>query len=110
MKHGIETLRGLQHKLRMMGMPLTGPTYICGDNKSQVTNSSVQESTLQKKCNSICYHAIRESVVMGESFITHIGIHDNLYDPLTKSTAGIKSRRLFGSILYDLYDDHKSQQ
>jgi hypothetical protein len=37
MKHGIEKLRGLWYKLRMMGIPLTGPSYIYGDNKSQVT-------------------------------------------------------------------------
>ncbi len=102
MKHGIKMLRGLRYKLRMMGVPLTGPSYIYGDNKSQVTNSSRPELTLQKKCNSICYHAIRESVAMGESLITHIGTHDNMSDPLTKSTAGIKRHRLFGSILYDL--------
>jgi hypothetical protein len=40
MKHGIKTLRGLGYKVRMMGIPLTGPSYIYGDNKSQVTNSS----------------------------------------------------------------------
>jgi hypothetical protein len=40
MKHGVETLRGLRYKVRMMGIPLTGPSYIYGDNKSQVTNSS----------------------------------------------------------------------
>jgi hypothetical protein len=40
MKHGIKTLRGLRYKVRMMGIPLTGPSYIYGDNKSQVTNSS----------------------------------------------------------------------
>ncbi len=39
-KHGIEKLRGLWYKLRMMGMSLTGPSYIFGDNKSQVTNST----------------------------------------------------------------------
>jgi hypothetical protein len=44
MKHGIETLRGLRYKLRMMGVPLTGPTFIYGDNKSHVTNSSRPES------------------------------------------------------------------
>jgi hypothetical protein len=38
MKHGIKMLRGLRYKIRMMGIPLSGPTYICGDNKSQVTN------------------------------------------------------------------------
>ncbi len=72
MKHSIKTLRGLRHKLQMMGVPLTGPFFIYGDNKSQVTNSSRPESTLKKNCNLICYHAIRESVAMGESLITHI--------------------------------------
>jgi hypothetical protein len=66
MKHGIETLRGLRYKLQKMGVPLTGPSFIYGDNKSQVTNSSRPESTLKKKCNSACYHAIRESVAMGK--------------------------------------------
>jgi hypothetical protein len=72
MKHGIKTLRGLKYKIRMMGIPLSGPTYIYGDNKSQVTNSSRTESTLKIKCNSICYHAICESVAMGETLLTHI--------------------------------------
>jgi hypothetical protein len=58
MKHGIEKLRGLRYKLCMMGIPLTGPSFIYGDNKSQITNSSKPESTLKKKCNSICYHAV----------------------------------------------------
>ena len=40
MKHSIETLRGLRYKVLMMGIPLTGPSYIYGDNESQVTNSS----------------------------------------------------------------------
>ncbi len=40
MKHGIKMLRRLRYKIRMMGIPLSGPTYIHGDNKSQVTNSS----------------------------------------------------------------------
>jgi len=58
MKHGIKKLRGLRYKLRMMGIPLTSPSYIYGDNKLQVTNSTRPESTLKKKCNSICYHAV----------------------------------------------------
>ncbi len=88
-----------------MGVPLTGPSFIYRDNKSQVINSSVPELTLQKKSHSICYHAIRESVAMGKSCITHISTGDNLADPLTKCTFGAKRRRLLGNVLYDLYDD-----
>jgi hypothetical protein len=84
---------------------LTGPSFIYGDNKSQVTNSSVPESTLKKKSHSICYHAIRELVAMGESRVTHFGTGENLSDPLTKCTFGAKRHRLLGDVLYDIYDD-----
>jgi hypothetical protein len=79
MKHGIEKLRGLRYKVRMMGIPLTGPWYVYGDNKSQVTNSTTRpKSTLKKKCNSICYHAVQESVAMEESLTTHVPTDKNL--------------------------------
>jgi hypothetical protein len=92
--------------IHMMGIPLTGPSYIFANNKSQVTSSTIPESTLKKKCNSNCYHEVRESVAMGESLITHINSGDNLSDLMTKVTRGSKRRQLVGNILYDIYDDH----
>jgi hypothetical protein len=70
-------LRGLRYKIGMMGLPLSGPTYIYGGNKSQVTNSSRPELTLKKKIYSICYHAICESVAMGETLLKHIRTGEN---------------------------------
>ena len=104
MKLGIERLRGLRYKLRMMGIPITGPSYIYGDNKSVVTNATTPESTLTKKNHSICYHAIRESVASGESLITHIPTADNLSDLMTKVTFGAKRQRLVRGLLYDIFD------
>ena len=105
MKHGIEALRGLRYKCRMMGIPLSGPNYVYGDNQCTITNSTRPESTLKRKNNSICYHLVRESVAMNESLITHIPTADNLSDLMTKPTFGSKRRRLVGGILYDIYDD-----
>ena len=62
MKQGIETLRGLRYKLRMMGVPLSGPSYIYGDNMSVIHNTQRPESTLKKKSNSVCY--IRRRVLV----------------------------------------------
>ena len=95
--------------LCMMEIPLTGPSYVYGDNKLQVTNSTQPESTLKKKCNYICYHAVRESVAMGESSITHISTGHNHSDLMTKVSSDSKRRRLVGGILYDIYDDHSQQ-
>ena len=44
MNHGMETLRGLRYKLRMMGVPLSGTLYIYGDNMSVITNTQKPES------------------------------------------------------------------
>jgi hypothetical protein len=98
-------LRGLRYKIHMMGIPLSGSTYIYGDNMSQVTNSSRPESTLKKKFNSICYHAIRESVAMGETLLTHIRTGENLADFLTKTSGGAKRRKLVSGVVHDIYDD-----
>jgi hypothetical protein len=87
-------------------LSLTRPSYIFADNESQVTNATVPESTLKKKCNSICYHAVHESVAMGESLITYIKSEDNLSDLMAKVTYDAKRGKLVGNILYDIYDDH----
>ena len=71
MKTGVEALRGIRYKLRMMGVPLTGPTYVYGDNMSIIYNTSRPESTLKKKNNSICYHAVHKAVASGECLTTH---------------------------------------
>jgi hypothetical protein len=39
MKNGMEGIRGLRYKLRMMGIPLVGAAYIYGDNMSVIHNT-----------------------------------------------------------------------
>ena len=58
MKIGMETLRGLRYKLRMVGIPLLGPSLIYGYNISVIHNTQRPESTLRKKIKSRCYRAI----------------------------------------------------
>jgi hypothetical protein len=48
MKHGMEKLRELQYKLRMMGVPIDGPSFIYGDNKSALMNSSIPDAGTQE--------------------------------------------------------------
>ncbi|KAL7525958.1 hypothetical protein ACHAWF_001579 [Thalassiosira exigua] len=83
MKHIIETVRGIHYKLRMMGVPISGSTYIYGDNMSVINNTSKPESVSKKKSNSICYHAVQESVASGERLTTHIPTLKKFADLLT---------------------------
>ena len=66
MKQCCEYIRGLKYKLRMMGIPVEGPAYTYGDNKSVSANSSVPDSVLKKKYNSIAYHFAQEGCATDE--------------------------------------------
>ena len=105
MKHCVEELRAFRYKLRVMGVPLEGPTYVFGDNMSVINNTSKPELTLKKKSNAICYHAVREAVAMGECVTGHIWTRFNFTDLLTKVSSGSTRRRLVHGLLYDIYDD-----
>lgn len=104
MKSGIEALRGLRYKLRMMGVPLRGPSYIFGDNMSVIHNTQRPESTLKKKSCSVAYHFCREAVAMDECRTCHIPTAKNPADLCTKLIYGNKRRVLVSMILYDIYD------
>jgi hypothetical protein len=108
LKTVMETLRGLRYKLRMMGIPVDGPSYIFGDNMSVIHNTQRPESTLKKKSNSICYHAVRESVAMNESRTGHIASEHNLGDLATKIIpGGAKRNGLIGLVMHDIVEgDH----
>ena len=70
---------------------------------SVIHNSQRPESTLKKKSNSICYHAVRESVAMKESLVTHAPTTENTADPCTKVLPGGQKRDgLIARILWDL--------
>ena len=105
MKIGMEAARCLRYKLRMIGVPLSGPTYIYGDNMSIIHNTQRPESTLNKKSNSIAYHAIRESVAMDESLTAHVPTLLNPSDLCTKVIpGGMKRNNLVSMLLFDIAD------
>ncbi len=105
MKTGVDTLRGLRYKLRMMDVAIDGATHIYGDNMSVIKNTSKPESTLNKKSNTVCYHTVRKSVTMGETLTTHILGAENLADLMTKVFSGSKHQYLVRNPLHDIYNN-----
>ena len=106
MKQGIEAIRGLRYKLRMMGVALTGPAFVYGDNMAVVYNTSKPTSTLKKKSNSVCYHFVRESAAMGEILVGHVASAKNPADIATKLIpGGMKRDGLVSLILHDIADE-----
>ena len=90
----------------MMGIPCGDPTFIYGDNQSVLCNTSMPDSTLKKKSNSIAYHFIREGCARDEWRTAYINTHDNPADLLTKPLpAGEKRRGFIRMVLYHLFGE-----
>ena len=51
---------------------------------------SQPEAVLRKKNNLVCFHAVCESVGMGESLVGHIPSKENIADLLTKVPLDIR--------------------
>ena len=98
----VDTLYAIQYKLRMMGIPISGATYVYQDHMLVIYNISKPESTLKKKCTAVAYHAIHESVAMGESMTGHMRSEDNRADLLIKMVTGQKRKHLVSLVLYDI--------
>ena len=102
MNIGMETLRGLQYKLRMMGVPILGLSLIYGENMSFIHNKQQPESAMKKKSNSICYHAIRETVAMNESLTGHVPSVENPKEICMKVfQGGAKQKHPIGKVLHE---------
>ena len=105
MKQGIEAVCGLYYTLRMMGVQISGPTYVYGGNMLFIHNTQRPDSTLRKKSNSMCYHAMLEPVAMVESLTGHIPTAENCADLVTKIIPGGKKRHhLVGKLLFYIVD------
>ena len=84
MKQCCKYLRGLRYKLRMLGIPCDEPSLVYGDNQSVLTNTTIPDSTLKKKSQSIAYHFVREGSARDEWRMTYVNTHENEVDLLTK--------------------------
>lgn len=100
MRLALEMVEGLRYRLRMMGIPLEGPTNMFCDNSGVVANTTAPESTLKKKHNAINYHRVREAVAAKVIRIAKEGTATNIADLLTKSLPAHVLRDMVTRILW----------
>ena len=82
-----------RYKLRALGVPIDGPTYMFGDNKSVVLSATVPTHKLNKRHNFLAYHRLRECIAAthnGQPVLRfyHIDGKHNPADIQTKSLPG----------------------
>jgi hypothetical protein len=95
-----DLISALRIKLRLFGVPLKGPANVLCDNLGVVKNTSIPESTLTKKHNSINYHIVRESAAMGMLRVGKEDTETNLADVLTKILSQPRREKLLGAFVY----------
>ena len=93
-----EQIIDLRYTLRMMGIPIDGPSWMFGDNQSVITSSTIPESALNKRHNALSYHLVRECIAANIIYFLHIEGKHNPSDLLTK----ILSRADFGPLIQPL--------
>jgi hypothetical protein len=79
---------------------MDGHAHVRVDNMLVVHSSSLPESTLTKKSNSIASHYVRSKVAVGIARIAYEPKGSNLADMLTKIRPGPVRQRLAQKVLY----------
>ena len=88
-----------------MGIPVLGPVFISGDNQSVLANTTIPESQLKKKCQSIAYHFVREGVARDEWRTAYVNTKENEADLLTKLLpSGDRRRNFVRRMLHHIFD------
>jgi hypothetical protein len=88
----------------MLGIPCEGPANIEGDNQLVLANTTIPDSNLKKKNQSIAYHFVREGAARDEWRTTYVNTHDNEADLLTKLLpSGEKRKGFVRNLLHHIF-------
>ena len=79
-----EHIIDIRMTLRSMGVPLDGPSWLLGDNKSVVTSSTVPTSMLAKRHTALSYHRVRAAIATRMMMFCHVSGKENPADIMTK--------------------------
>ena len=79
-----EQIIALRIQLRDMGIPIDGPSWMFGDNRSVITSSTIPSSMLSKRHNALAYHRVRAAVAAKVLYFCKIDGKENVADIMTK--------------------------
>jgi hypothetical protein len=99
-RQATEQIMDLRFTLRMMGIPLDGPSWMFGDNKSVITSSTIPHSSLNKRHNALSYHRVREAISANIIYFLHVEGKYNPSDIVTKFLSWSKFWPLIQPLLF----------
>ena len=64
MKNDMKSVRELKFKMEMMGIPIDGLAFVCGDNMLGIHTRTHRESGVNvvEKSNLVCYHYLLQGI------------------------------------------------
>jgi hypothetical protein len=74
----------IRYMLRSLGIRVSHPSKLSGDNAGVISNTTTPDATLKKKHIALSFHSVRESVSAGIISPHHISGENNIADLLTK--------------------------
>ena len=100
LKSCLEGITTLRYKLKMFGIHLNRPADVLCDNQSVVNNTTNIESKLNKKHNSLAFHAVQWAVAANILRLGKVHTKDNISDPYTKLLSSYGRDYHFGNWIY----------
>ena len=80
----VEQIMAIRTTLRYLGVPIIGPTYLHGDNKSVVDSCNVPRARIHKRHVILLFHRVREAIAAGIIKFVHIPGDQNPADICSK--------------------------
>ena len=99
LKKAVEEAITIRYYLQSMGVKVTKPTVIYGDNVASITNTIEPGSPLKKKYLALSYHFCREYFSAGVVDIRKIDGKINRADPFTKALVSNEYHEHFNQIM-----------
>ena len=62
----------MRYELRMLGVPIEGPSIMFGGNMAVINSASILDSNLKKRHNALSYHRVREAIAANVLRMYHI--------------------------------------
>jgi hypothetical protein len=84
MRLATEEIIAMRYMLRSLGIKVSNPSSLSGDNAGVISNTSSPDATLKKKHIALSFHSVRENVSAGVVYPHQISSENNIADLLTK--------------------------
>ena len=96
----LELFKNFRYKLCMMGVPISVPIYVFGNNKGVVNDELINEFNFTKTHLIICNHAVRGAWEQGIWRVGYIKGKQNIVDSLTKILSGTSREKQVSIWIY----------